>query len=121
MGKGLVRIFVILVAIYFIVANIVAQIWCIDILYNIYTVLFELIVVVYCYSEGQYHCRFMKYTALSILISDTLTRLDYMFNFLSVTAHNVIPLIIMVIGITTSLTKAFKHFHRVNKIKNGRK
>lgn len=121
MGKGLVRIFVILVAIYFIVSYLLAQLFGVDILCNIHTVLFELIVVVYCYSEGKYHCRFMKYTALAILISDTLTRLDYMFNFLSVTAHNVIPLIIMVIGITTSLTKAFKHFHRVNKIKNGRK
>ena len=121
MGKGLVRIFVILVAIYFIVSYLLAQLFGIDTLSNNYIVLFELIVVVYCYSEGKYHCRFMKYTALAILISDTLTRLDYMFNFLSVTSHNVIPLIIMVIGITTSLTKAFKHFHRVNKINNGRK
>lgn len=121
MGKGLVRIFVILVAIYFIVSYLVGQILGLNIFNSLYILLFELIVVVYCYSEGQYHCRFMKYTALAILISDTLTRLDYMFNFLSVTAHNVIPLIIMVIGITTSLTKAFKHFHRVNKIKNGRK
>lgn len=121
MGKGLVRIFVILVAIYFIVSYLVGQILGLNIFNSLYILLFELIVVVYCYSEGKYHCKFMKYTALAILISDTLTRLDYMFNFLSVTAHNIVPLTIMVIGLGTSLTKAFIHFNRVDKIKNGRK
>jgi hypothetical protein len=62
----------------------------------------------------------MKYTALSILLADTLTRFDYLFNFMSVTAHNLIPIGILAIGIGTSITKAIMHFVRVVKLKNKR-
>jgi hypothetical protein len=62
----------------------------------------------------------MKYTALSILLADTLTRLDYMFDFMSVDAHNLIPIAILAIGIGTSVTKAFIHFYQVLKIKHKR-
>ena len=108
---------IIMVAIYLILSCILAQFCGIDILTNAYTLLFELCVVVYTFSEGKYHCKYMKYTALSILLADTLTRLDYMFDFMSVTAHNLIPIAILAIGIGTSITKAFIHFYRVIKLK----
>ena len=117
MGKFLVRFSVLLIAIYFIIAFIVAQTLAVNIFDDHYVVLLELITVVYTFSEGKYHCKYMKYTALSILLADTLTRLDYMFDFMSVTAHNLIPIAILAIGIGTSITKAFIHFYRVLKLK----
>lgn len=117
MGKFIVRMSIIMVAIYLILSCILAQFCGIDILTNVYTLLFELCVVVYTFSEGKYHCKYMKYTALSILLADTLTRLDYMFDFMSVTAHNLIPIAILAVGIGTSVTKAFIHFYRVLKLK----
>lgn len=117
MGKFLVRFSVLLIAIYFIIAFIVAQTLAVNIFDDHYVVLLELITVVYTFSEGKYHCKYMKYTALSILLADTLTRLDYMFDFMSVTAHNLIPIAILAIGIGTSITKAFIHFYRVIKLK----
>lgn len=117
MNKFLVRITIALVALYFMLMFILAQFFGVNIATNMYILLFELCVVVYTFSEGKYHCKYMKYTALSILLADTLTRLDYMFDFMSVTAHNLIPIGILAIGIGTSITKAFIHFYRVIKLK----
>ena len=120
MGKFLVRITIIGVAIFFIVALFVAQTIGVNIFTNFYVVFFELIAVVYCCSEGKYHCRFLKHTALGIFLADTITRLDYALNFFSVTTHNIVPLCILLVGFTISVTNAIKHFTRVNKIKKQR-
>lgn len=117
MNKFLVRITITLVALYFVLMFLLAQFLSVNIATNIYVLLFELCVFVYTFSEGKYHCKYMKYTALSILLADTLTRLDYMFDFMSVTAHNLIPIAILAVGIGTSVTKAFIHFYRVLKLK----
>ena len=121
MGKFLVRITVAFVAIYFIVVFLCGQIFGVNIFDSTYIILFELCVVVYTFSEGKYHCKYMKYTALSIFLADTLTRLDYMFNFMSVSAHNLIPIGILALGIGTSITKAIMHFVRVMKLKKKKK
>lgn len=117
MAKFLVRITIILTSIYFIICYIFAQFVGIDLLSYCYTLLFELIVVIYTYSEGKYHCKYIKHTALAILLSDTLTRLDYLFDFLSVSAHNLIPIGILFVGITTSTIQAIAHFIKVQKLK----
>lgn len=117
MGKFLVRMTIVTVTIYQIIAYLIAELTGVDILTGNHILLFELCVVVYTFSEGKYHCKYMKYTALSILLADTLTRLDYMFDFMSVTAHNLIPIAILAVGIGTSVTKAFIHFYRVIKLK----
>lgn len=120
MGKFLVRITIVITAVYLTISYCLAQFVGIDILDDWYSVLFECITVVYCFSEGKYHCKYMKYTAISILFSDILTRVDNEFDFLSVYAHNLIPIGILAIGITTSITLAFRHFYKVNKIKRLR-
>lgn len=117
MGKFFVRLTIIGVAIYFLIAYIMAQFFCIDILTNTYTLMFELCVVIYTFSEGKYHCRQIRYLALSILTCDTITRIDYLFDFMSITAHNVIPIIILTIGICISLFQAISHFIKVRKLK----
>lgn len=120
MGKFLVRITVVGVALYFLLAFILAQFVGINIMTNFYITLFELIVVVYCYSEGKYHCKFIKHTALAVFISDSITRLDYAFHFLNTDIHNYIPATIIAVGMGTSLIKAIRHFHKVNKLKRQR-
>lgn len=120
MKKLLVRITIVGVAIYFLLSFIIAQVCGINILSNLYVPLYELIVVLYSYAEGAYHCKFIKHTALAIFISDTLTRLDSVLNFMPVSVANIISVTILAIGLGTSLFKAIKHFHKVIKLKRQR-
>lgn len=120
MGKALVRITIVIVTIYFIITYLVARYLCIDISSDWYTSLFALIIVVYAHSEGKYHCKYLRFTATAIFITDTLTRLDNTFNFLSVDAHNLIPIAILTLGIGTSITLALRHFYKVNQLRNKR-
>jgi len=121
MGKVLVRLTVVFTIIYFIMSYLAAQFLCIDILDNWHTLFFELCVIVYTFSEGSFHCRYIRYSAISVFICDLLTQLDNTFNFLSVTAHNLIPIAILALGIGTSLTLALHHFYKVSKLRNKRK
>ena len=120
MGKFLVRITIVFMALYLVLSFIIAQFFFIDILGNWYIVMFETCVVIYCFSEGKYHCEYLKFSALSLLVVDTLTRLDNTFNFLSVDAHNLIPIAILALGIGTSITLALRHFYKVNQLRNKR-
>ena len=117
MGKFLVRISVIFTAIYFLVCYIIAQIFGVDALDYWYTLLFELIVVVYSFSEGKYHCKYLKFTMLGIFLSDLITRLDYSFDILSVSQHNLIPIFAIAAGIFIGVLKAIQHYIRVRAIK----
>lgn len=117
MGKFLVRITIVFVSLYFLISNILAQYLGVDIVHDFYVLLFELCVVVYAYSVGKYHCKHIKHTALAILLSDTITRLDNTYNFLSVIEHNLIPVVLLVVGLTISITSAFRHFYRVKKLR----
>lgn len=117
MGKFLVRITVIVVAIFFIIDFLFAQFLCVDIHSDWYTTLFALVITVYSFSEGKYHCKFLKSTMLSIFLCDLLTRLDNTFDFLSITSHNLIPILLLVLGIGTSVALAIRHFYKVIKLK----
>lgn len=122
MGKFFVRVTIIIVAIYMILGYVLAQWFGINIHENWYISLFELIVVIYCYSEGKYHCKYIKWLALSLLLCDTITRLDFSFNFLSADAANLIPIGIFATSIFIMIGQAIHHFYRVIKVKrlNGR-
>ncbi len=116
MGKVLVRTTIVLTAFYFIISHILA-IHGIDIMTKWYVLLFELCVVLYCYGEGKYHCKYIKYTAMAIFISDALTTLDNYFDFFSVYWHNILPFLIIFYGLSYSLTMAITHFVKVLKVK----
>lgn len=116
MGKLLVRLTIVIVSIYFVLTYLVAQTMGIDIHSDWYASLFALIIVVYAHSEGKYHCKFLKYSAISLFVCDVLTRLDNYYNFLSVGAHNIIPIAILALGLGTSITLAIRHFYRVIKL-----
>lgn len=113
MGKLLVRLTIVIVGVYFVLAYIVAQTMGIDIQGDWYTSLFALIIAVYTHSEGRYHCAYLKYSATAIFVCDLLTRLDNTFNFLPITAHNLIPIAILALGLGTSITLAIRHFYKV--------
>lgn len=120
MGKFLVRITIVFTSIYFLLSFLCAQYLGEDILSDSFLVLYEACVVVYCFSEGKYHCKHIKYTSLSILLCDTLTRLDNYINFFTIAEHNLIPVVILVLGLGTSVFSALHHFHKVTKLKQKR-
>ena len=116
MGKFLVRVTVIVVGVYFIIAFLVAHICRVDIIGNWYTTLFALIIAVYAHSEGKYHCKHLKHTATAIFVCDLITRLDNTFDFLTAKAHNLIPVGILALGLGASCFLALKHFYQVIKL-----
>lgn len=97
-----------------------AQFYGIDILHDYHTVPFELCVVIYAFSEGKYHCRYLRFLALGILLSDFLSRLDNSFNFLSVSEHNSICFCLISSSIGMALYEAIEHFNHVRKVKQNR-
>lgn len=120
MDKVITRFSIVIVTIYFIISYLFAQ-FGVDILSRAYTILFELCVVTYTFCSGKFHCKYIRWTALSLLFVDVLNYTDYYFNYIPTSVYNIIPIGILAIGITTSITLAFRHFYKVNKIKRLRK
>ena len=120
MDKVITRFSIVIVTIYFIISYLFAQ-FGMDILSREYTILFELCVVTYTFCSGKFHCRYIRWTALSLLVVDVINYTDYYFNYIPTSVYNIIPIGILAIGITTSITLAFRHFYKVNKIKKLRR
>lgn len=120
MDKVITRFSIVIVTIYFIISYLFAQ-FGVDILSRAYTILFELCVVTYTFCSGKFHCKYIRWTALSLLFVDVLNYTDYYFNYIPTSVYNLIPIGILALGITTSTTLAFRHFYKVNKIKRLRK
>lgn len=118
MDRFITRATVTIVALYFIISFLLAQFAGIDVFRYSYVLLFELCTVAYTFCSGKYHCRYIRWTALAVLLSDTITHADYYFNFLSVDAFNLIPIAILSSGIITSLYLSIKHFIRVHKVRS---
>lgn len=120
MGKFIVRITIVLTSLYFLISSYYAQVYGIDILNDYHSIAFELCVVVYSFSEGRYHCRYLKFLSLGVFTTDLVSRLDNSYNFLSVSEHNAIVFCLVSISIGIALYKALKHFHDVGKLKQKR-
>lgn len=117
MGKFLVRITLITTGLYMLSSLILAHSIGVDIMDDWYVLFFEAVCVVYCYSEGKYHCKHMRHLSLAILLSDLITRTDNYFDYLSVNAHNIIPSCIMTFGFAYTCCSAIYHFYKVRKLK----
>lgn len=117
MDRVITRLSIILITIYFIVSYVLAQ-FGIDILTNSYVLLFELCVVSYTFCSGKFHCKYMRWTALSILIVDLLNHSDYYFNYIPISIFNILPIGILALGIGTSITLAIRHFYKVMKLQS---
>lgn len=119
MDKVITRLTIILVTIYFLVSYILA-LFGLDILTNSYVVLFESCVVAYTFCSGKFHCKYMRWTALSILTVEIINQTDYYFDYIPVSVFNIIPISILALGIATSVTLAIRHFVIVSRIKKTR-
>ena len=121
MSKFLTRITILIVAIYFLASYFVAFFWGVDIFRYTYILLFELCVVCYTFLNGKYHCKYIRWTAASILVCDSLSHADYYFNFLSVNELFFSSIVVLSSGMMASTISAVRHFLRVNKAKQMRK
>lgn len=124
MDRFLTRLTIILVSLYFLISYIIAQVVGIDILRYSYILLFESCVVAFAFCSGRYHCKYIRWTALSILICDLISHTDYYFDYIPVDIFNILLASIMAIGLGTSAILSIRHFYLVSKLKkrlNGRK
>lgn len=122
MGKALLRLSIISVALYLVICYYFAQFYGVDLLRNSYTLLFELCLVVILFEDSsKYFCRFIKWTMLSVFISDTISHIDYYIDFISVGVYNYIVSFILFAGFGTSCTLALRHFYQVTKLKRKKK
>lgn len=121
MDKFVTRLTIILVAVYFIVSFVIAEVFAVDILRDSYILLFELCAVLYTFNSGKYHCKYIRWTGLSIFVCDTIAHLDYYLDFISVRWYNLILLSIVAIGVSTSLYKSINHFIKVSKWKRAKR
>ena len=87
-----------------------AQILGLDILRYSYTLLFELCVAVYTFSEGKYHCKYIRWSALGVFSSDTISRIDYYFDILPVFAYNYLLAFVIGFGIILSCLSSISIF-----------
>lgn len=117
MSKFFIRITIIIVALYIVVCFIMAASFGINIWSQTYYLLFELCTCLCISKQGVYHCRFIKYTAYGILISDTLVCANNLFDFLPINWTVYVPPTIIVIGLLTTTTLVIRHFVRVQRLK----
>lgn len=121
MDRVITRITIVLVSIYFLICYVFAQFMGVDIMRDSYIILFEICVVSYTFCSGKFHCRFMKWTALSVLVADIISHTDYYFNYIPLEWYNFLPLLVISIGLFTSITLAIRHFIQATRLKNARK
>lgn len=117
MSKFFVRLTVLLVAIYFIICHINAMVWQINIWSHTYTVMFEICVCLCMSAQGKYQCKYMRWTAYAVCLTDILVSLDELFDILPYTIAVIAPFAILSIGLLTTTTLAIKHYIKVKRRK----
>ena len=116
MGKLAIRISILLVAIYFVVYY-TLLFFEIDIWSQTYYILFELCTCLCISKQGVYHCKYIKWTAYGILVSDTIVCFDNLFDIFSVNFMVLVPAIIIALGLLTTTCMAINHYIRVKRLK----
>lgn len=117
MSKFIVRITVVFVAIYLIICYLLSVIFSIDIWSQSYYILFELCLCLCISKQGVYHCKYIKWTAYGILVSDTLVCTDNAFDIFPVNFMVLVPAIIISVGLLTTTCMAIRHYVRVKRLK----
>lgn len=117
MSKFLIRFTVVSVAIYLILCYLIGLLLQVEIWSQTYYLLFELCTCLCISKQGVYHCKFIKWTAYSILASDTLVCIDNLFDVFPVNFMVLIPPSIIAVGLLATTTLAIRHFIRVQRLK----
>ena len=117
MSKFLIRVTIIGVAFYLILCYLIPAFIDANIWSQAYYLLFELCVCLCISKQGVYHCRFIKYTAYGILLSDTLVCIDNACDLFPVNFMVFVPCIVISCGLFTTTALAIRHYIKVRKYK----
>ena len=117
MSKFIVRFTVIAVAIYLILCYIVEIAIGTNIWSQTYYLLFELCLCLCISKQGVYHCKYIKWTAYGIMLSDTIVCIDNLFDVFPVNFMVFVPAIIIDVGLSTTTILAIDHYTKVKRLK----
>ena len=117
MSKLFIRITIITVALYVVMCYIIAAFLGINIWSQTYYLLFEICTCLCISKQGVYHCKFIKYTAYGILISDALVCANSIFDFLPINWTVYLPPSIISIGLLVTTVLSINHFIKVQRLK----
>lgn len=84
---------------------------------DLYVVLFEISLCIVMSTQGRYHCKYMKYTAYSLVSSDVFTRIDNEYDLVSYDVAVLLPVSLIVLGVFTTFVLSLHHFYKVKKLK----
>lgn len=117
MSKFVVRITILVVALYTIVCHLFAVVWQTNLWSHSYTVLFEICVCLCISAQGKYHCKYLKLTAYAMTFNDIVISLDEAFDFIPYHIAIIIPFIIITCGLLTTTILSIMHFVKVKRLK----
>lgn len=120
MSKFIVRFTIFYCAIYFL--YVIYYAWNgINVFNDTYRFLMEYCVFVLAKEHPKYYCRYARFLALSVFVTDTTTYVDRMFNIFP-TAELMLFVFsfIWAASIITTIILAINHFRRVRKVKKSR-
>lgn len=117
MSKFIVRFTVIAVAIYLILCYIVEIAIGTNIWMQTYYLLFELCLCLCISKQGVYHCKYIKWTAYGIMLSDTIVCIDNLFDVFPVNFMVFVQAIIIAVGLSTTTILAIDHYIKVKRLK----
>ena len=117
MSKLFIRLTVVIVSLYIIACHVAALTIGINLWSYTYTVLFEICVCLCISEQGRYHCKYIKWTAYGITISDALVSTDELFDYLPYSVAVFVPIALIAAGLATTTALAVKHYIKVRKLK----
>lgn len=117
MSKLVIRLTILIVALYMGLCHILSVTYGINLWNHTYTVLFEICVCLCITAQGKYHCKYMRWTAYGICLSDLLVSLDELLDFLPYNASIILPVTLVGLGLNITVTLALLHYIKVRKLK----
>ena len=117
MSKLFVRLTFVIIALYFVICHIAMMVWQINLWSHTYVILLELCVCLCLTAQGKYHCKFIRWTAYAVCLTDIIVSADNIFDFLSYTMSAVIPIVVLTLGLSTTLTLSIRHYIKVKRLK----
>lgn len=88
-----------------------------DIIGDWYVILYEIVIIIYCFSEGKFHCKYIKFLAFSNLMCDTAMRFDRYTMVIETERHDFIPFGALAFGVVFCAIMSILHFSGKNAVK----